>query len=134
MSYNRFLILSLFVVLLLSLVAISSAGTVDNDGNGIIDSMDNCPTTYNPAQIDLDADGIGDACDDNVDLLQQSITSGGLSSATAPESSGSNMGDATEHMKDGLIDTGLEIQRFKGEYRILSFRSNIDATQLSSMI
>jgi hypothetical protein len=35
----------------------------DGDGDGISDSIDNCPTTPNPDQADGDADGRGDACD-----------------------------------------------------------------------
>ncbi len=35
----------------------------DPDGDGIISSLDNCPTTYNPLQEDYDSDGVGDSCD-----------------------------------------------------------------------
>lgn len=35
----------------------------DEDGDGIADAEDNCPTTINPDQADGDNDGIGDACD-----------------------------------------------------------------------
>lgn len=35
----------------------------DVDGDGIIDSMDNCPSVVNQDQIDSDSDGVGDACD-----------------------------------------------------------------------
>ncbi len=34
----------------------------DNDGDGVPDSCDNCPTRFNPSQADQDGDGIGDAC------------------------------------------------------------------------
>lgn len=38
-------------------------GCDDADSDGICDINDNCPTTYNPLQIDSDFDGIGDDCD-----------------------------------------------------------------------
>lgn len=36
---------------------------VDSDGDGIIDSEDNCPAAHNIDQTDADSDGTGDACD-----------------------------------------------------------------------
>ena len=35
----------------------------DSDGDGIADSLDNCPTVSNPEQTDTDGDGQGNACD-----------------------------------------------------------------------
>ncbi len=35
----------------------------DVDGDLIVDSSDNCPTYYNPMQIDTDGDGLGNGCD-----------------------------------------------------------------------
>lgn len=35
----------------------------DHDFDGILDVSDNCPTTYNQDQSDIDHDGIGDSCD-----------------------------------------------------------------------
>lgn len=40
---------------------------LDTDLDGVPDHEDNCPDTYNPAQIDTDGDGIGDACDPDID-------------------------------------------------------------------
>jgi predicted extracellular nuclease len=37
--------------------------TTDSDGDGVGDSDDNCPGTYNPGQEDSDGDGVGDACE-----------------------------------------------------------------------
>ncbi|HEV8336356.1 MAG TPA: lamin tail domain-containing protein [Candidatus Polarisedimenticolia bacterium] len=45
----------------------SSSGERDGDQDGLVDSRDNCPDSYNPAQGDLDGDGMGDACDPDQD-------------------------------------------------------------------
>ncbi|PKN45810.1 MAG: hypothetical protein CVU59_07975, partial [Deltaproteobacteria bacterium HGW-Deltaproteobacteria-17] len=39
------------------------AVSVDTDGDGVIDSADNCPLIANPTQANSDADAFGDACD-----------------------------------------------------------------------
>lgn len=38
-------------------------GCPDADGDGVSDSVDNCPDTHNPDQADEDLDGTGDACE-----------------------------------------------------------------------
>ncbi|MCA9526139.1 MAG: thrombospondin type 3 repeat-containing protein, partial [Myxococcales bacterium] len=42
---------------------------LDGDGVGELDPLapDNCPAVHNPDQLDLDGDGLGDACDPDVD-------------------------------------------------------------------
>ncbi|MBI4238325.1 MAG: thrombospondin type 3 repeat-containing protein [Deltaproteobacteria bacterium] len=39
----------------------------DTDADGVADPDDNCLTTANPNQIDLDGDALGDDCDDDLD-------------------------------------------------------------------
>jgi hypothetical protein len=41
----------------------ASVSTVDTDGDGIADPVDNCPNTPNANQADADADNHGDVCD-----------------------------------------------------------------------
>ncbi len=43
------------------------ADTTDTDGDTIIDSEDNCDSISNPTQEDLDQDGQGNVCDDDLD-------------------------------------------------------------------
>ena len=39
----------------------------DSDGDGFVDQMDICPDISDPSQTDLDNDGTGDACDEDID-------------------------------------------------------------------
>ncbi len=41
--------------------------TLDTDGDGIADPLDNCRVDANADQADLDGDGLGDACDPDID-------------------------------------------------------------------
>ncbi len=47
----------------LKMEAVLVKGMTDTDGDGIMDSEDNCPNISNPDQVDTDGDGAGDACD-----------------------------------------------------------------------
>ncbi|MEK0360755.1 MAG: thrombospondin type 3 repeat-containing protein, partial [Nitrosopumilus sp.] len=40
---------------------------IDGDGDGVINSDDNCLTISNPTQSDFDGDKIGDKCDPDYD-------------------------------------------------------------------
>ena len=53
----------------------------DSDGDGVLDSVDNCKFVYNPDQKDSDGDGVGDVCDNcpkvaNTDQTPSSSDSG----------------------------------------------------------
>jgi hypothetical protein len=40
---------------------------VDTDGDGVNDAADNCPSQANADQSDIDHDGKGDVCDQDMD-------------------------------------------------------------------
>lgn len=50
-----------------SMACMPAAIAIDTDEDGVPDVIDNCPVDSNGDQEDLDADGIGDVCDDDTD-------------------------------------------------------------------
>ncbi len=56
-------LLLLFAVGLFLVLLLPACDFIDSDGDGVIDSLDNCPLVYNPSQADSDGDGVGDACE-----------------------------------------------------------------------
>jgi hypothetical protein len=84
----------------------------DQDGDGVVDDDDNCPTTPNPDQNDADNDGIGDVCDTEGPPGSGSCTDGfdndgdGLTDQADPECQEQEgpPGDAT--CSDGVDNDG----------------------------
>jgi hypothetical protein len=61
-----------------TVVSYANRFTVDSDGDGQVDLLDNAPGTSNPSQVDNDADGIGDAVDPTPSMNNPALGDPGL--------------------------------------------------------
>jgi hypothetical protein len=83
----------------------------DQDGDGIADSLDNCPSIANPPQLDTDHDGLGNVCDnddDNDGMPDAYEVANGLNplngSDAALDKDSDNLSNLLEHQHGTDID------------------------------
>ena len=50
-----------------------SLSGLDTDSDGFDDSIDNCPFLYNPTQMDMNGNGVGDECNSSFDVPMLNI-------------------------------------------------------------
>ncbi len=76
----------------------------DGDGDGFINSADNCPSVSNPGQEDTDADGTGNACDTAEDDCgnNQNDDGDGLSDCGDPDCAASN--ECVDSDSDAIVN------------------------------
>jgi uncharacterized repeat protein (TIGR03806 family) len=88
----------------------------DSDGDGVVDSADNCRTVANAAQPDADGDLIGDACewvcndgvDNDGDGLRDYPADPGCASRTA-ETERTECDDGLDNDGDGRLDSPFDV-------------------------
>ncbi|CAM1349854.1 thrombospondin type 3 repeat-containing protein [Tenacibaculum insulae] len=79
----------------------------DDDGDGVLNGVDNCPNTANADQADVDGNGIGDACQDTdgdgvLDIDDNCPTT---SNSDQADADGNGIGDACQDTDgDGVMD------------------------------
>ncbi|MBW2543827.1 MAG: thrombospondin type 3 repeat-containing protein [Deltaproteobacteria bacterium] len=61
------LLTATLALLLWGMPAMAGPPGTDTDGDGVMDSLDNCSAVQNPAQDDTDGDDCGNLCDANYD-------------------------------------------------------------------
>ena len=91
------------------------AGPSDQDGDGVVDSADNCLVVANPSQIDTDGDGCGNVCDGD---YNQDGVPGGPDFALFAGTFGKSQGDAgynpvVDCNGDGIVG-GIDFACFSG--------------------
>lgn len=93
-------------------------GETDTDGDGIPDDDDNCPTVFNPGQLDtFDNDGVGNDCDNCLRLANPDQAD--TRPAGAPDGIGDGcdcLGDANRDGRVDFNDTTTLLQNFGATY------------------
>lgn len=108
----------------------------DSDGDGIVNSNDNCPEIANPNQEDSDGDGIGNVCDsiDNTDTDGDSIIDSEDNCPEQPntdqlDSDGDGIGDVCDPLAP--CTNGMADEYPCNGYDLMSYMSLDDLTPVT---
>ena len=96
---------------------------IDNDNDGVLDSIDNCPLIENIDQKDNDSDGVGDVCDfddDNDGILDNFDNCQLISNANQTNEDNDALGDLCEEdVQNENTGTGRSGGGVSGLYEVL---------------
>ncbi|GGI56031.1 hypothetical protein GCM10011444_03400 [Winogradskyella haliclonae] len=96
----------------------------DSDDDLVPDSLDNCPLTANTDQSDVDGDGLGDVCDDDIDndgLLNDDDNCPSTANADQEDLDGNGIGD--------VCDVTCTIATYAGESLVIDDDSALPSQQ-----
>lgn len=107
----------------------------DDDRDGVINSVDNCPTVSNESQIDSDQDGVGDMCDDDDDDdgLSDDIEDELGSDRTLVDTDGDGVNDQDDAYPTDPSKISLEVPVVKEQAPDTSISEDNTSTQLEDV-
>jgi hypothetical protein len=81
------------------ILKLGASGGIDTDGDGVLDTADNCPLVSNPNQANADGDAQGDVCDpddDNDGVADTADNCRLIANPTQTDFDGDGLGDACD--------------------------------------
>ena len=102
---------------------------VDRDGDGVVDDLDNCPTTQNPDQRDSDFDGIGDTCAVARRNSTAAFITAAIDGGTSIEPTPLRVSDAPD-----LIEKLVRIVEFRVSAGLTDSASQLTANLVASLV
>ena len=117
----------------------------DLDEDGIVDMEDNCIDTFNPDQVDLDGDGIGDKCDTEnplpeiitttIEFVQLPPNGGTIGKIEAKDIDGEKLTfSQTESNFSGILNINFDGSITVGSGQALNFDSKYNGAILSFIV
>ena len=99
----------------LTMTSIVTGPASDIDGDGIIDSLDNCPNVSNANQRDFDSNGEGDACEDSDGdgILDKQDICPLIPNPGQEDLNFNGIGDACDSDGDGVIVFMIIVLKFR---------------------
>jgi hypothetical protein len=116
-----------------SVASIIFCTSIDSDGDGVEDDLDNCPLIPNESQADFDGDGLGDVCDeddDNDGVLDEVDSAPNSNTESVVNIGGCDTGNENQLLEGGVYMSDLIDELESRNYKNLGqeIRSYIELT------